>query len=268
MREPARDIDFYQAWLSASLAIRSPLCTWDLAGEIVALLVPYLRVLSQHKITKEIGASQAMVQARIFPLARPAVLLKGPPLRPQCVLPLWHMSFSKRGLRGARCGLTKINVEFLQTGYVRRSVVPLGMESVMVEKSHTAGAWPHLYEPLRGLGQKVADWFAPRSEASAMADHYEIKVELPGVAAENVDVSVHDNNLTVCGKKQSEHEETGRDFFFSEREYGAFQRTFRLPPDAASDKIDAEFKDGVLSLRVAKQKPTEIASRKVNIRQA
>ena len=46
----------------------------------------------------------------------------------------------------------------------------------MVEKPETAGWWPNLYEPLRNVGQKVADWFAPRSEASAMADYYEINV--------------------------------------------------------------------------------------------
>ena len=138
----------------------------------------------------------------------------------------------------------------------------------MVEKSHTAGAWPHLYEPLRGLGQKAADWFAPRSEASAMASYYEIKVELPGVSAENVEVAVHDNNLTVRGEKQSERKETGRDFFFSEREYGSFQRTFRLPPDAASDKIEADFKDGVLSVKVAKQKSAASSARKIDIRPA
>lgn len=138
----------------------------------------------------------------------------------------------------------------------------------MVEKSHTAGSWPHLYEPLRGLGQKVADWFAPRSEASAVAGNYQIKVELPGVKAEDIDVSVHENNLTVRGEKQFEREESGQDFFFSEREYGAFQRTFRLPPDAASDEISAEFKDGVLSLTVAKQKATEPTARKINIRKA
>lgn len=138
----------------------------------------------------------------------------------------------------------------------------------MVEKSHTAGSWPHLYEPLRGLGQKVADWFAPRSEASAVADLYEIKVELPGVKAEDIDVSVHENSLTVCGEKQFEREQSGRDYFFSEREYGAFQRTFRLPPDAASDTVDAEYKDGVLNLRIAKKKATEPSARKIDIRQA
>ena len=138
----------------------------------------------------------------------------------------------------------------------------------MVEKSHTAGSWPQFYEPLRGIGQKVADWFAPRSEASAMKDCYEIKVELPGVTAENVDVSVHDHNLTVRGEKHFEREETDRNFFFSEREYGAFERTFRLPPDAASDNIDAEFKDGVLCLKVAKKDSKAPAARKIDIRQA
>ena len=50
----------------------------------------------------------------------------------------------------------------------------------------------------------------------------------------------------------------------SEREYGAFQRTFRLPPDAAADKIDAEFKDGVLNLKVAKKMSTEPSARKID----
>ena len=80
----------------------------------------------------------------------------------------------------------------------------------MVEKSHTAGWWPNLYEPLRNIGQSVADWFAPRSDASALEGGYEINVELPGVKGEDVDVSVHDNSLTVRGQKQSVHEESGR----------------------------------------------------------
>ena len=53
----------------------------------------------------------------------------------------------------------------------------------MVEKSHTAGWWPQLYEPLRHMGQRVADWFAPRSEASAVADYYEINDDLPDTDA-------------------------------------------------------------------------------------
>jgi HSP20 family protein len=136
----------------------------------------------------------------------------------------------------------------------------------MIEKSHTAGWWPNLYDPLRNIGQRVADWVAPRSDASALEDYYEINVELPGVKTEDVDVSLHDNSLMVRGEKRSEREEAGRTYFFSEREYGAFQQTFRLPPDADSDKIDAEFSDGILRLKIAKRASSQIAGRKIDVR--
>ena len=138
----------------------------------------------------------------------------------------------------------------------------------MVEKYHTAGWLPDLYEPLRNIGQRVADWFAPRSDAAALEDYYEINVELPGVKTEDVDVSTEDNNLVVRGEKRYEHEETGRTYFFSEREYGSFQRTFRLPPDADSDKIDAEFNDGILRLKIAKRTSSQTAAKKIAIRKA
>jgi len=134
----------------------------------------------------------------------------------------------------------------------------------MVEKSHTAGWWPDLYQPLRNMSQRVADWFAPRSDASALEDYYEINVELPGVKSEDVDVSIEDNSLVVRGEKRYEHEEVGRTYFFSEREYGSFQRTFRLPPDADSEKIDAEFSDGILRLKIAKQ----ASGRRIEVRKA
>ena len=137
----------------------------------------------------------------------------------------------------------------------------------MVEQSHTAGWWPRLYEPLHNIGQKVADWFAPRSDASTLEGAYEINVELPGVKAEDVDVSVHDNNLIVRGEKRHSHTEKGRSFFFSEREYGMFQRSFRLPPDADGDKVDAAFSDGVLCLKIAKQAPAKPTAKKIEVRQ-
>ena len=125
----------------------------------------------------------------------------------------------------------------------------------MVEKSHTAGSRPALYEPLKSFGKKIADWFAPHSEASAAEDSYDISLELPGVSADDIDVSVHEGHLTIKGEKRAEREEKGRTYFFSEREYGAFERSFRLPTDAQSSKITAEFKDGVLTVKVPKTEP-------------
>lgn len=138
----------------------------------------------------------------------------------------------------------------------------------MVETSHAATWWPNLYEPLRHVGQKVADWIAPRSDASAMQDSYEINVELPGVKPENVEVTVHDDSLFVRGEKRSEREEKGRTYFFTEREYGSFQRTFKLPPDADSEKVGATFGNGVLCLKIAKRTSAARAGKTIKIRKA
>ena len=136
----------------------------------------------------------------------------------------------------------------------------------MVETSHTAGHWPGLYEPFRNLGRKVADWFAPSSEASSSDDFYEIDIELPGVKADDIDVSLHENTLTVRGEKRSRRKTEGRNYFFSELEYGAFQRSFRLPPDANGEEINAGFSDGVLSLKIAKRKPVKAEGKKIPVR--
>ena len=143
----------------------------------------------------------------------------------------------------------------------------------MVEKSHTAagsdiGWWPSMYEPVRNMGRKIADFFAPDADAAATKDAYVINVELPGVSADNVDVSVQDHVLTVKGEKTSEHEEKGKSYFFSERRYGAFQRSFRLPPDVSEDAISADFKDGILTLQVPKQGPEKKKQeKKIKVRQ-
>lgn len=135
----------------------------------------------------------------------------------------------------------------------------------MVEKLHTAGWLPNLYEPLKHIGEKIADWFAPKSEASATKEHYHIDIELPGVSADDIDISLHNGSLTVRGEKRFERERKGRSYFFSEREYGAFQRTFRLPPDADQGDIDADFENGVLTVRIAKRGAEKATERKISI---
>lgn len=139
----------------------------------------------------------------------------------------------------------------------------------MVEKSHTAGQtawWPNLMDPLRHVGERIADFFAPTADASATEQTYEIDIELPGVPNDNIDVSVHDRTLMVRGEKHSERTEEGRTFFFTERSYGSFQRSFRLPEDADTEKIVAENKDGVLKLRIAKTTAIDEKARRIDVR--
>ena len=141
----------------------------------------------------------------------------------------------------------------------------------MVEKSHTAAGeaaswWPGVYEPLRGLGQRIADFFTPSADAAATDDFYEINLELPGVTSDNIDVSIHDGSLTIKGEKRSQREEKGRTYFFSEREYGAFQRSFKLPADADPKNVTADFNDGVLLIRVLKAGPPAQEETKIEVR--
>ena len=135
----------------------------------------------------------------------------------------------------------------------------------MVEKSHTAGWLPSMSEPLHNLRDRIANWFAPASEASAGGEGYDISLELPGVQTDDIDISVDGNNLTVKGEKHSEKTSEGRTYYFSEREYGAFQRTFRLPPDADASRISAEHENGVLTLRVPKQAPKQDGAKRIKI---
>ena len=80
-------------------------------------------------------------------------------------------------------------------------------------------------------------------------------------------MTVEDGSLTIQGEKRFEHQEAERTYFFSEHEYGAFQRSFRLPLDAAADRIDAEFRNGVLNAKIPKLQPAMVAdSRKVQVR--
>jgi len=137
----------------------------------------------------------------------------------------------------------------------------------MVEQTHTAGWWPNIYQPLRQIGQKVSDWFAPATEAFNDDDAYKISVELPGVKPDDVEVTVQNNLLLVRGEKRSNREEKGQDFYFSEREYGSFQRTFRLPPDADNEKVEANFADGVLEMKISKLVQTDSASKRIQIRE-
>ena len=135
----------------------------------------------------------------------------------------------------------------------------------MVEKAHSTGLWPNLADPFRAFGARVADWFAPAAEASTNGDDYTITVELPGVADEDVTLSAHDGVVTLTGEKKTEREEKGETWFFSERQYGSFSRTFRLPPDADEDKVAADLKNGVLTIRVPKKSAEPPVDRRVKI---
>ena len=142
----------------------------------------------------------------------------------------------------------------------------------MVEQSHTAGPniagwYPSILGPLQGIKQHIAEFFSPQTDAAATEGQYEINLELPGVSLDDIKIELHDNNLTVQGEKRTEREEKGKTYFFSERTFGAFQRSFKLPPNVDTDEITAGFKDGVLAIRMPKTGAESKSARQINITQ-
>ena len=139
---------------------------------------------------------------------------------------------------------------------------------MMVEKSHTTGFWPSLADPFRTFGSRLAEWVAPASEASGDDNAYRITIELPGVEEKDISLSAENGIVTLKGEKKTEREEKGETWFFSERQYGSFSRSFRLPPDADEGRVKADLKNGVLTVTVPKAKAEEKTSRQVKINAA
>lgn len=77
---------------------------------------------------------------------------------------------------------------------------------------------------------------------------YEVTAELPGLDEKNVEVTLSDNVLVIRGEKKEEKEDRKKDQYLSERRYGAFRRMFRLPEGVDRDRIEASFKNGVLTV--------------------
>jgi HSP20 family protein len=114
-----------------------------------------------------------------------------------------------------------------------------------------------------GFQQKpvvVPEW-SPLVDISEDEREYLIKAELPEVKKEDVKVTAEAGTLTIMGERKFENGEHGKKYHRVERAYGTFGRSFALPPDANPTKVTAEFKEGVLTVRLVKDekaKPQQI----------
>ena len=93
-------------------------------------------------------------------------------------------------------------------------------------------------------------------------DNLVVKVELPGLKKDEINLSLHDGVLTISGERKQEHEEKDGESFRSERYFGKFQRSVTLPTAVDAGKVNASYKDGVLTVDLPKAeeaKPKQIA---------
>jgi len=97
-----------------------------------------------------------------------------------------------------------------------------------------------------------ADW-APSVDIDEQEDKYLIKAELPGVDKNDIDVKLDNGMLRLRGEKHTGSETKEGKRHRSERFYGTFARSFTLPEQIDADKVDASYKDGVLTLAIPKK---------------
>lgn len=169
----------------------------------------------------------------------------------------------------------------------KKGQVPVGVNKF---QELTPGAWERpifelrratdrLFDDFfRGMGWPQTEWKSPLGlstdilgigwpcvDMSETDEEIRIIAELPGVNKDDIDVSVTDDRIIIRGEKREEEEEIRRNYHSLERSYGSFHRSFSIPCEVESDKVDASFKDGVLTVKLPKSAAARERIRKIPI---
>ena len=138
------------------------------------------------------------------------------------------------------------------------------MANLLIRDPFLAGPFRLMDEILRSSGNGGrAGGFTPPVDVHETEEEYLVKVDLPGVKSEDVNIEVNDSVLSLSGSRVADETGTAQ---LVERPYGSFARTLTLPQGVNSDSIEADYQDGVLELRIPK--PAERKPKKITISDA
>src|SRR6185295_11688172 len=107
--------------------------------------------------------------------------------------------------------------------------------------------------------------FAPPVDVYEDEHHIALKIEVPGIDEEDINVSIENNTLTVRGERRFEKDEKEENFHRVERMYGSFTRSFTLPNTVDLEQVIANYEKGVLKIRLAKKAEAKPKLIKVNV---
>ena len=110
-----------------------------------------------------------------------------------------------------------------------------------------------------GFGQRA--W--PALDVAEGENEYVVKAEVPGCKADDIDIEIHGNVLTISGEKTEEQEKKEKGYYHVERSYGSFRRDISLGGDVDADKIEAACKDGVLTVTLPKSEKAKATRIKI-----
>jgi HSP20 family protein len=108
--------------------------------------------------------------------------------------------------------------------------------------------------PFARIGAR--EW-SPSVDISETDDDVTVEAELPGLEAKDIEINVSGDVLTIKGEKKEEHEKKEGTYHYRERYSGSFQRSFQLPAEVQSDRAEANFKNGILTVNLPKAEETK-----------
>lgn len=109
------------------------------------------------------------------------------------------------------------------------------------------------------------DGWLPRIDIAETKDSLVIEAELPGMDTNDIEVNLIGDLLTIKGEKQTEREENGKYYHCIERHSGTFKRTFRVPINVQSSKVDASFDKGILTITLPKTEEAKEKEIKIKV---
>lgn len=108
--------------------------------------------------------------------------------------------------------------------------------------------------------------FNPTLDVSESDNEIKVSAELPGLNEDDIDVSLTGDVLTISGEKKAETEDKGENYHRIERTYGSFKRTITLPSEVEVDQVEANFKNGVLTIILPKRAEAQENVKKIDVK--
>lgn len=127
-------------------------------------------------------------------------------------------------------------------------------------------------EALPAMRPPFGPWFdgggavVPSLDVSETEDGLEISVDLPGIDAKDVSLTLSEDVLSISGERKEEQEQKKKNYYRSERSFGSFARHLALPYAVDADRVEARFKDGVLNITLPKSPQARAEERRIEIK--
>ena len=153
-----------------------------------------------------------------------------------------------------------------------RGLAPLGRDPFVSFRREMDRLFDDFFAPTfapaegRSFAADGAGQLRPSLEVRDTEQAFVVTAELPGIDQKDVDVTLRDNALIISGEKRQEHEENSGGRRWSERSFGRFERVIPLPEEVDADRVEANFKNGVLKVTLPKNPKAQDKTRRIEIK--